>query len=522
MNENDLQHITQQYWEYEAGLDERLRWYILRPHEQLGNKSLLEAELAEAERRGNLKAKPCTTLVLLVGHSLEPLLQSVCIYKPEKIVLLLNEKPYPVGPGKRPKKWYAYAEHFVEAVQILTEQHWPHCTIEWDVEFPGETGYQGYPVEDNPDAVFQKLVEVLKDEQDVVIDVTGGKKSMVSGAYMYAAYAGTRISYVDFDEYDPEYRRPYGYTCKIGDGLSNPYEAFALREWERVRSLYERYQFREAKQILDGEIRPAMAKWPQNATEAVDLLSNILLFYALWDSGNYREANELLDTLPSFKPPDAVTRLGPGWYEFQNDQVTHTPRHFYGTVRNVQVYVCDELARINRLIECNEDYRSAFLRAAGLNEVVLVARLVDYADSSIQPRLLDVLDMETPSARKLFRSLANNTWNLSWRFLKDDTKSQFGNSLNVPLTKQMDNWWSNTSYQKWEDFLDYRNKLAHTYFSVPKKWAQDALAFVQANVEDFWGPIANMKVHTEALPWPELCELTGVAAFLPPNLRKEA
>ncbi len=510
-----LRSITQNYWDQEQGLDERLRWYITHPHEQLGNKSLLEAELAEAERRGNLKAKPCTTLVLLVGHSLEPLLQSVCVYKPKKIVLLLNRKSYPVGPGKRPKKWYAYAEHFVEAVQILIEQHWPHCTIEWNIEFPGETGYQGYPVEDNPDAVFQKLVEVLRDEQDVVIDVTGGKKSMVSGAYMYAAYAGTRISYVDFDEYDPEYRRPYGYTCKI-DGLSNPYKAFALREWERVRALYQRYQFRETKQILDGEIRPAMAKWPQNATEAVDLLSNILHFYDLWDSGNYREANVSLATLPRFNAPDAVTVLGPGWYEFQEDQISQRPRHFYADVRKVQVYVCDELARISRLIEYNEDYRSAFLRAAALNEVVLVARLVEYVDEGIRSDLLKALDERTPTASDLFEWLKDLTKPPKWKKMK----------MELPLKNKMNPWWTETKTayndkEGWREFLNHRNKLAHTYFSVPQKWAQDALAFVQANVEDFWGPIANMKVHTKALPWPELCELTGVAEFLPPSLRKK-
>jgi len=500
-----LRSITQNYWDQKQGLDERLQWYITHPHEQLGNQSLLEAELAEAERRGNLKAEPCTTHVLLVGHSLEPLLQSVCVYKPKKVVLLLNEKGY--GDDE---EWHVFARHLTEAIGHLVKKG----LLENIPEFPGEGNDQGYPVGDEPHAVFRKLVEVLKDETDVVIDVTGGKKSMVSGAYMYAAYAGTRISYVDFDEYDPEYRRPYGYTCKIG-GLSNPYEAFALREWERVRALYKRYQFREAKQVLDTEIRPAMDKWPQESTEAIERLSAMLHFYDLWDSGNYREANGMLNTLPGFNAPNAVTELGPGWYEFQEDQISQRPRHFYADVRKVQVYVCDELARINRLIEYNEDYRSAFLRAAGLNEVVLVARLVNYVDESIRTDLLNALDERTPAASDLFK------------WLEDPTKTPRWKKMDLPLKNKMNPWWTETETayndkEGWSEFLNYRNKLAHTYFSVPKKWAEDALAFVRANVEDFWGPIANMKVHTEALPWPELCQLTGVVAFLPPNLRKEA
>ena len=71
--------------------------------------------------------------------------------------------------------------------------------------------------------------------------------------------------------------------------------------------------------------------------------------------------------------------------------------------------------------------------------------------------------------------------------------------------------------------MEHRNQLAHMYFSVPREWADDALKFVQANVEDSWGqPVEEMGIHTQALPWSELCDLTGVSKFLPPNLRKEA
>ena len=37
----------------------------------------------------------------------------------------------------------------------------------------------------------------------------------------------------------------YGYTCRIGK-IADPYEAFRLRDWERVSQLYERYDFRDA------------------------------------------------------------------------------------------------------------------------------------------------------------------------------------------------------------------------------------------------------------------------------------
>ena len=219
-----LKRATRDYWDaYEPSeIDAAMQRYICDGIDELNNQSLLEAELEHARRTRNITARPCETLVLMVGHSLEPLLQSVCVYEPQKVVLLLNEDGY--GPEE---EWHVFAGHLTEAIEHLVSEG----LLDQHPEIPGEGGDQGYAVADTPEAVFRRLVEVLADETDVVIDVTGGKKSMVSGAYLYAAYAGTRISYVDFDEYDPEYRRPYGYSCKIG-GLSNPYDAFVLREWE--------------------------------------------------------------------------------------------------------------------------------------------------------------------------------------------------------------------------------------------------------------------------------------------------
>jgi len=532
MKEQHLRNITKHYWECEQGLDERLKWYITHPHEKLGNKSLLEAELAAAERRENLKAEPCKTLVLLVGHSLEPLLQSVCVYKPSRVVFLLNEDGY------GDEEWYEFARHLTEAVGHLAEKG----LLDGMPEFPGKGDDQGYPVKDEPHAVFQKLVEVLKDETEVVIDVTGGKKSMVSGAYMYAAYAGTRISYVDFDEYDSEYRRPYGYTCKI-DGLSNPYEAFALRQWEQVRALYKRYQFREARLLLVGHqqdkpqylqkpILEHMKEYLPGSETSIKQLEQILECYELWDAGLYNESaqkvKEIQEQISSFEPPTTVTRLGGKWFTTEQAHFKGAPPNFYEDTPELRAYVLDELARIQRLID-NEDYRSAFLRAGSLNEIVMLARLVKLVTNQEQrTRLLTALQSKTPSAQSVFKYLSKPA-GISFtvgRGGADIFISSFeGEVITVTVEKEM-TWWQNVNlfdgHGSWQEFIQRRNDLAHKYYSPPRPWAEDALAFVRANVEDFWEPIEDINVHTEALSWPELCKLTGVAGFLPPNLRKEA
>ncbi|RME56412.1 CRISPR-associated protein, partial [Candidatus Parcubacteria bacterium] len=364
MQESDIERVTKVYWDcFEPSqIDEAMHWYVLEGQKQLDDKSLLEAELDYARSKGRLPEQDCKTLVLLVGYSLEPLLQSVCAYTPQKVMLILNEDGY-LGEG-----WDVFADHVKEAIGLLVEKG----LLTKQPELPGEDGKVGYPAADKPSEVFQTLVKVLHNETNVVIDVTGGKKSMVSGAYLYAAYAGARISYVD-NEYDPKNRRPYGYSCRIGE-LDNPYQTFSLREWERVRALYRNYQFREARRVLQA-MSPAMTEVMPKSAQPIRTLQDFLGFYERWDSGNYRGAKQFASeqNLPSFEQPSAVTELGDRWFEISGNDFTSKPTHFYGDMDAVRVYVADELARIRRLIDYSEDYRSAFLRAGSVNEIVMLA-----------------------------------------------------------------------------------------------------------------------------------------------------
>jgi len=520
MSNSNIQRITREYWNGfdPSQLDGAMCDYICQSHPQLNGKSLLEAELEVARQEGRIRANPCKTLVLLVGFSLEPLLQSVCVYKPQKVILLLNQTGY---PGKTHEAWHDFALHVTEAIGHLVGKR----LLDQPPEFPGKEGKQGYPVADSPEAVFQTLVEVLHDETDVVIDVTGGKKSMVSGAYLYAAYAGARISYVDFEEYDVERRRPYGYSCKIGE-LANPYQEFALREWERVRTLYNRYQFREARQLVKT-IQPQMTR-VLPVEPLLKKLVEVLEYYEYWDSGDFRKAKQLGVTqwLDPQKQPGAVVGLGDQWFEITGSDFSKKPMHFYGNLPALQVYVCDELARIRRLIDYNEDYRSAFLRAGGVNEIVMLARVVALVpDRNDKDLLLNALDGHTPDVRRVFNALRHPS--KTTIDVQNDIPFRNAPRLNIPRSAPMNPWWKTTRLfnadDGWDAFLTRRNELAHKYFSVPKEWAEDALAFVRANFEDFLKSIPASEVQTgvrtEALPWSELCDLCGLSRFLPPTLR---
>ncbi len=536
MNRATLQFVTNRYWDIcdERSIDDQLKWYIAQRHPELGSKSLLQAELEWSRRSGDAEETQCQTLVLLVGFSIEPLLQSVCVHRPQKIALFLNEAGYLL------EQPHSFAYHVTNAVKILA------CEGLLDVVplFPGEEGHAGFKVEDSPQAVFRKLVEVLRDETDVVIDVTGGKKSMVSGAYLYAAYSGVEISYVDFDKYDPKRRRPYGYTCWI-DKLSDPYREFALRDWERVRSLYNRYQFREAGEILGEDILPVMEQRLPNSKDSMKRLVEFMEYYEAWDRGDFREARRVGTRIEqfakshkfSFSQPTAVTELGDIWFEIEANsyEFRKIPKGLYGHEHKLKAYVCDELSRVCRLIRFNEDYRSAFLRAGALNEIVMLGRLVVLVTCREErQRLLDALDERTPTARQVFGGLAKTSLTIG-KNRKFDISWHHGPEPAITVTNTpMQDWWSQTAFKDnpnqsendgWMQFLDIRDKLTHRYLSVPRKWAEDAYEFVRANVQDWsqsLGGSGNCSIFkTEALPWLKLCELSGISEFLPHVLKRE-
>ena len=98
--------------------------------------------------------------------------------------------------------------------------------------------------------------------------------------------------------------------------------------------------------------------------------------------------------------------------------------------------------------------------------------------------------------------------------------------ITVEIDEEMEHWWEQPCAHPfdrqdgWCELIYRRNDVTHKYFSVPRDWAQGALGFVRANVEDLWGPRLD-ETMTEAMKWSELCELTELRQFLPPNLCTE-
>lgn len=502
-DEQRLKRETEAYWD-----KLRRNYQYRKPVWQEYVQDLLPLEMEE-----RLSPKPCHTLVLLVGHSIEPLLQAVWAYKPQELLLILNRQYGEETSGGD------FAKNLRDLLSLLPEERrvLDKCICQVIVQA-------------RPADVFRALVEQVRDREGVVVDITGAKKSMVAGAFLYAAYADVPVSYVDFEDtkYSTKYSRPYGYASYIRS-FENPYTAFALRDWERVRRLYHRYRFRDARLLLGGEnndgepgtVLKIMAKYLPDSKSAVQELATVLRCYELWDVGDYDQAVDLARRIDGFDPPTVVSVLGGRWFRAEDTKFAGGPPDFYDDTPEFRAYVYDEMARIGRLIRFNRDYRSAFLRAASLSEMVMLARLVKLVgDDPRKSDLLRSLQERTPSARSVFEVLIKPPGTV-FQIGKDIRIKKDAPEIPVTINEAMTHWWKGTHLfngeKGWDEFIERRNDLAHKYFSVPLKWAEDALAFVRYNVEDFWG-LHPGTVNTEAIKWSELCRFTGLEQYLPPNL----
>jgi hypothetical protein len=403
-DEASLQRETILYWK-DPSSDKLQRGYIGR---------LLRKELDYARNYpGAITKATCDVLVLLVGYAMEPLLQAVCVFQPREQILLVLNKKY--ESADREESGRIFGDRVKELIRSLP-------TELLDRELYQSDNFGTQETTEQPADVFRVLQERLQGHlrqgRKVIIDITGAKKSMVAGAFFYAAYTGTPISYIDFGKYDPAYGRPYGYTCRIGL-LQDPYAAFRLHDWERMQQLCQSCQFRAARELLEGwtdptgNPHPGLLWWMSKGegkryfiaehekaeeskpVKAVERLATVLQVYELWDNGDFAKADEIAKKSPllpeSFQAPLAIQTLGPFWprakeqtnpqkaarelltalkqIETGNQALPGTPHHF-------AIYAHDEIAKIRRLIRFNEDYRSALLRAVGLGEALLIARWV--------------------------------------------------------------------------------------------------------------------------------------------------
>lgn len=585
--------VKDDYWEKykDRGNRDEDRWHcyiegVLPEELRLASEQLIAEDILRLPQDAR------EVLVMLVGYQLEPLLQAICAWRPKKVVMVLNQwYGDPQSADNSGQSWGNFIAERIEQIVSPSQQHLLNemplvgrlylrdeantsrlaqpanvfrCLrnerIEWDEELA-----------DSP-----TIAELIQQhgKRQIIFDITGGKKSMVAGAYLFCAYADLTVSYVDFDDeaYEPKYSRPYGDACLIGE-MENPYELFGLRNWQRVEELYRRHAFKAAR-IEVERLLPLMRKgfFTDREIEATNKLLAALRVYELWDHGDHYEANQQLSTLTWFTPPKVVSELcneTPQWPNVASlpttvmnqedaagnikDQVItlaiginrDLAASFYKQARLLH-YAEDELARANRLKE-RGDYRTAYLRAYGVYEVLIKARLIRQLASGgsqiVQPTSAASglsLDQKKELAEALRRysglgemmSALNDKIELNrgmsrviWRITPADR---------LPVVLEADlsipprvNFWADSAgnplpeHPLTEDTMtELRNQIAHFCLWIPENLAEACIKCARANLNDFkthWLPATTDPKDYEPLPWEDLCDQCGLDFLLPMN-----
>ncbi|MEM3563788.1 MAG: hypothetical protein QXR19_11195 [Candidatus Jordarchaeaceae archaeon] len=522
-DEVNLEELTQRYWR---------EWSV---EEYIQN--LLPKELAYLRENGRINVEPTEILVQTVGFSWEPLLISLCSYEPKTVVLILN-KWYGKQEGAARGDKYKELVNKLKSNNLITKE-------------PGLAPTPWETAGEKPVDVFKFLqrhiLPLLNEGKRVVIDITGAKKSMVSGAYLFAVYTDTPVSYVDFDKFDEERGRPYGYTCKI-DELKNPMKLFRLGEWDRVRQLYEQYSFWRARDLIKEIKSDVWGFLGDKELKSIDFLMEWLEFYGLWDDGDYHSSWKFKETkgISDAQCPIAVVKLGKIWPQ-KNElkkgiESLKSRRNIENSIYNKDeeavIYAKDELAKIKRLVEFGEDYRSALLRAAGLNEFLFKARLIrswinnkfviedegysytrEDLKSEDKSRLHEIEDamLKSLSAGQLLDLLQSDK---SHPFMGTFGRLRWTTAYPSDNRPILNNFWNGLKLVGLtlpDDIFELRNEAIHFCLSVPKEVAEVVVNFCEKNLQDFeknWTKKVSITGKFEAMKWEELCDLCGID-FLP-------
>lgn len=509
-------------------------------------KPLLHIEMEYAATREEClpqqEERQTATLVILVGDSFEPLLQAIWAYRPQRIVPVVN-----LFYGDRDE----HDPNHAAGSQQWRKLHDLIKRLPFIVpDLPRDVGRnQTYDtVHDDPSAVFEFLNKHLRADlgnqnRRIVIDITGAKKTMVAGAFLFAAYTGTDISYVDFDSYDGKARRPYGYSCRIGT-VSNPFVEWRLRDWMRAAELYRQHDFTGALNVLPTALwAGAPDAWKQGFTQ----LHQCIELLAEWENGHLYPAKGRWQALPGELQeimPTAIGALGEYWPEEGSSHTQWISVDFLATPRLLLIFGRDELARAQRLSDHSQlnsrlDYRAAFVRAYALHETLYKARVL----ALYRKGCLEEFE-ERPTAsnfpksgepdKTLDRLLHKMTGGDAQPLLKTRESKKLRLRIrcqDVPADQPAP---SDLAPEQIEDLRVKRNLIIHTYVPVSPDDAARAIRLAHVNLKNYvecWGkwidPTFDLDevaqaIQLDAPTWQQLLQTCG-ADFVPQtSLQKEA
>ena len=208
----------------------------------------------------------CTHLILPVGMSPWPLILSILILQPQKVFFLYT-------PGLEG------SENFLDEIVQMTGLR--ISQVDKD-----EVDWQNIP------DIYQKVKNIFKkwnEPEGLIIDISGGKKSMTGACLLAGSLINARFVYIDSD-YHTKRKAPVPGSESLVI-LENPYDVFGDLKFQRAVDLFRQYDYAGAQRILN-ELKNSSSS-PLNY-QAREMLCEV---YAKWDDWDIGPAQKRLGDL---------------------------------------------------------------------------------------------------------------------------------------------------------------------------------------------------------------------------------
>lgn len=206
-------------------------------------------------------------LIISVGTSYEPLVLSIKLFQPHRILFL-----------------------YTEVTEVILNKIVSYCEL--DI-----TRFQKCKVhETNPLDIYREIKQAYLQwgrPEKLYIDFTGGTKSMSAAAAMAGAVIDVQMVYVGTDDYLVDFRKPYPGSETLYY-IDNPLAVFGDLEIEKAMVLFDRANFsgaREKLAILKEQIPDP------NLRQQLNFIYLLAEVYEHWDALEFAYAYEVVARL---------------------------------------------------------------------------------------------------------------------------------------------------------------------------------------------------------------------------------
>ncbi len=206
-------------------------------------------------------------LILSVGTSYEPLILSIRLLEPERILFLCT------------RETEKNLEKIIRYCGLQAEEYQKTIVSETD-----------------PSDIYMEIKRAYLawgQPQRLYIDFTGGTKAMSAAAAMAGGMINVQLLYIGSNEYLPDFRKP-----KPGSEtlfyITNPLEVFGDLEIEKAFTLFSKYNYSGARERL-GELKENLPD--PNLRQQLNFVYLLARVYEMWDSLDFKEAYRYMTKL---------------------------------------------------------------------------------------------------------------------------------------------------------------------------------------------------------------------------------